>query len=141
MNVAALSVEALSAFFRASPFMVELGIEPVECGEGRVVTRMSIAERHLQHTGQVHAGVSGAMADHTMGAAAQTLVPAGHWAITAEFKTSLLRAGRGQSLECIGTVIKPGRQLMFTEAEVFAIDGDARVMVAKASATMAIVKA
>ena len=40
-----------------------------------------------------------------------------------------------------GVVIKPGRQVSFTEAEVFAIDGDARTLVARASATMAVVKA
>jgi acyl-coenzyme A thioesterase PaaI-like protein len=76
-----------------------------------------------------------------MGAAAQTMAGEGHWVLTAEFKVSLLRAGRGQRLECIGIVIKPGRQVMFTEAEVFAIDGDTSTLVAKASATMAVVKA
>lgn len=135
-----LTLDALQVFFRSAPFMVELGIEPVECGEGRVVTRMVIAERHLQHTGQVHAGVAGSMADHTMGAAAQTMAADGQWAITAEFKTSLLRAARGERLECVGVVIRPGRQVMFTEGEVYAVDGDARRLVAKASATMAMVQ-
>jgi uncharacterized protein (TIGR00369 family) len=131
----------LRAFFASAPFMADLGIAPIEAGEGRVVTSITLAPRHLQHTGVVHAGVIGAIADHTMGAAAQTMAPGGHWVLTAEFKTSLLRAGRGQRLECVGVVIKPGRQVSFTEAEVFAIDGDARTLVAKASATMAVVKA
>lgn len=121
--------------------MRELGIAPVQCAEGRIVTRMPIATRHLQHTGQVHAGVTASIADHTMGAAAQTLAPDGQLVLTAEFKTSLLRAGTGDALECVGTVIKPGRQLMFTEAEVWALNGDERKLVAKASATMAVVKA
>ena len=134
-------LDAARAFFRSAPFMADLGVEPVACGEGRLVTRMPIATRHLQHTGQVHAGVSAAIADHTMGAAAQTMAPAGHWILTAEFKTSLLRAGVGEALECVATVIKPGRSLMFTEAEVFALQGAERRLVAKASATMAVVKA
>jgi uncharacterized protein (TIGR00369 family) len=134
-------IEALRAFFRSAPFMVDLGIEPVSCSAGQLVTRMAIANKHLQHTGQVHAGVSAAMADHSMGAAAQTMAPAGHWILTAEFKTSLLRAGTGDALECVATVIKPGRQVMFTEAEVYALSGDERKLVAKASATMAVVKA
>jgi len=136
-----VNLEQLRAFFASAPFMADLGIEPFDCGEGRVATRLVLAPRHLQHTGVVHAGVMGAIADHTMGAAAQTMAAAGHWVLTAEFKTSLLRAGRGQRLECIGTVIKPGRQVMFTEAEVHAIDGAQRTVVAKASATMAVVKA
>jgi uncharacterized protein (TIGR00369 family) len=134
-------LETLRAFFASAPFMVDLGIEPFECNEGRVATRAALSRRHLQHTGVVHAGVIGAMADHTMGAAAQTLATEGHWVLTAEFKTSLLRAARGQRLECVGVVIKPGRQVSFTEAEVFAIEGDVRTLVAKASATMAVVKA
>jgi uncharacterized protein (TIGR00369 family) len=135
-------LDTLRAFFAGAPFMADLGIEPIEASEGRIVTRLALASRHFQHTGVVHAGVIGAMADHTMGASAQTMAPVGHWALTAEFKVSLLRAGRGQALECTGFVIKPGRQVMFTEAEVFAIDeAGARSLVAKASATMAVVKA
>ena len=130
----------LRTFFASAPFMADLGIEPTACESGRVTTHLTLATRHLQHTGVVHAGVVGAMADHTMGAAAQTMAPDGHWVLTAEFKTSLLRAGRGQRLECVGVVIKPGRQVSFTEAEVFAVDGEQRTLVAKASATMAVVK-
>ena len=131
----------LRDFFASAPFMVDLGIEPVQAEPGRVTTGLALAQRHRQHTGVVHAGVIGAIADHTMGAAAQTLAADGHWVLTAEFKVSLLRAGRGQRLECVGTVVKPGRQVSFTEAEVFAFDGDVRTLVAKASATMAVTKA
>lgn len=134
-------LETLRRFFASAPFMADLGIEPFEAGEGRVATRLALSMRHLQHTGVVHAGVIGAMADHTMGASAQTMAAKGHWVLTAEFKVSLLRAGRGQRLECVGVVVKPGRSVSFTEAEVFAIDGEQRTLVAKASATMAVAKA
>ena len=131
----------LRRFFASAPFMADLGIDPVEAAEGRVGTRLVLAPRHLQHTGVVHAGVIGAMADHTMGAAAQTMAPEGHWILTAEYKVNLLRAGRGERLECVATVIKPGRQVSFTAAEVFAVDGTERRLVATASATMAVTKA
>jgi uncharacterized protein (TIGR00369 family) len=134
-------LETLRAFFAGAPFMADLGIEPFEAGEGRVATRLALQSRHLQHTGVVHAGVVGAMADHTMGAAAQTMAPDGHWILTAEYKVSLLRAGRGERLECVATVIKPGRQVSFTAAEVFAVEGAERRLVATASATMAVTKA
>jgi uncharacterized protein (TIGR00369 family) len=135
------TLDDLTRFFASAPFMVDLGVAPFEAGEGRVATRIELAPRHLQHTGVVHAGVIGAMADHTMGAAAQTMAPAGHWVLTAEFKVSLLRAGRGQRIECVATVVKSGRQLSFTEAQVFAVDGATRTLVATASATMAVVRA
>lgn len=130
---------AVRDFFALSPFMNDLGVEPVDVGEGRVSTRLLLQPRHLQHTGQAHAGVTTAMADHTMGAAAQTLAAEGTWALTAELKSSLLRAGRGSELLCEARVIKPGRTLSFTEAEVWAVDGERRTLIAKLSATMAMV--
>ena len=126
----------LRAFFAGAPFMADLGIEPFAGKAGCVCTRMAVQPRHLQHSGVVHAGVLGALADHTMGAAAQTMTE--RLILTAEFKLSLLRGARGQQLECRGVVLKPGRQLMFTEAEVVVVDGDGRTLVAKASATMAL---
>ncbi len=130
----------LRRFFSSSPFMVDLGVEPVVAAEGRIETQLVLAERHLQHTGQVHAGVMASLADHTMGAAAQTMAPADHWILTAELKTSLLRAGKGLRLRCDGHVLKAGRRLSFTEAEVWAEAADgSRALVMKASATMAVV--
>jgi uncharacterized protein (TIGR00369 family) len=135
-----MDLAALRAFFAASPFMRDLGIEPVQAGPGRVHANMAVATRLLQHTGQVHAGVMATLADHSMGSAAQTLAPEGHWAITAELKTSQLRPGRGVRLVCEAWVVKPGRRLSFTEAEVWAESDDgARTLVMKASATMALV--
>ena len=134
-----MELAELRAFFGRSPFMVDLGVEPVAVGEGTVSTELTIATRHLQHTGQVHAGVMASMADHSMGSAAQTLAPAGFWAITAELKTSQLRPGKGERLLCKAVVIKAGRTLSFTEAEVFAESQGQRTLVMKASATMALV--
>jgi uncharacterized protein (TIGR00369 family) len=95
----------------------------------------------MQHTGQVHAGVMATLADHTMGAAAQSMAAVGHLAITAELKTSMLRPGKGERLVCEGRVIKPGRNISFTEAEVYAESAGQRTLVMKASATMAMVAA
>lgn len=134
-----MDLEALRGFFRRSPFMVDLGVEPTSVSDGQVSSQLLLAPRHLQHTGQAHAGVMAAMADHTMGSAAQTLAPHGFWAITAELKTSQLRPGKGERLVCVGRVIKAGRALSFTEAEVFAEALGQRTLVMKASATMAMV--
>jgi uncharacterized protein (TIGR00369 family) len=135
-----MDLAALRAFFAASPFMRDLGIEPVRAEPGRVHASLAVTERLYQHTGQVHAGVMATLADHSMGSAAQTLAPEGHWAITAELKTSQLRPGSGARLVCEAWVVKPGRRLSFTEAEVWAeADDGARTLVMKASATMALV--
>jgi uncharacterized protein (TIGR00369 family) len=109
-------LESLRHFLSLSPFMVDLGVEATAVAEGRVSTVLTLAPRHLQHTGQAHAGVSSTLADHTMGSAAQTLAPEGWWVVTAELKVSLLRPAKGRRLVCDAVVIKPGRMLMFTEA-------------------------
>jgi uncharacterized protein (TIGR00369 family) len=132
-----IDLDTLRGFFASSPFMVDLGVEPTAVSSGRVTTQLVIQRKHQQHTGVVHAGVMASLADHTMGAAAQTMAPAGHWVLTAELKTSLLRGTSGERLVCEAQVLKPGRMLSFTEAEVWAEKDGERTLVMKASATMA----
>ena len=136
MNV---DLDTLRGFFAMSPFMVDLGVEPVAVAPGQVSTQLTIQTKHCQHTGVVHAGAMAAMADHSMGAAAQTMAADGFWVLTAELKTSMLRGAKGERLVCEARVIKPGHALSFTEAEVFAEIGGQRTLVMKASATMALV--
>ncbi len=138
MNV---DLDTLRGFFAMSPFMVDLGVEPVAVVPGQLSTLLTIQPKHCQHTGVVHAGVLAAMADHSMGAAAQTMAADGFWVLTAELKTSMLRGANGERLVCEARVIKPGRALSFTEAEVFTETAGQRTLVMKASATMALVAA
>jgi uncharacterized protein (TIGR00369 family) len=134
-----VDLDALRAFFAGAPFMADLGIVPVGVHEGFVASELVLAPRHFQHTGQVHAGVMVTMADHSMGAAAQTLAADGFVIITAELSTRLLRAAAGERLHCEARVVKPGRQISFTEADVWCLRGEQRVHVVRASATMALV--
>lgn len=124
--------------FAAAPFIADLGIEPVAVAPGECESTLVLQPRHLQHTGQVHAGVVTTLADHTAGAAAQTLVRGEGFVVTAELKLSLLRPARGERLICRASVLKSGRQLMFTEAEVHCLRHGESHLVAKLSATMAV---
>lgn len=135
-----IDLDAVRGFFARAPFMVDLGVVPTAVSEGRCETELVLQQRHLQHTGQAHAGVVTALADHTAGAAAQSVVKGGGVAITAELKTSLLRPAIGSRLVCVGTVLKSGRALIFAEADVFAVLGEQRTLVAKLSATLAVVQ-
>ena len=135
-----IDLDAVRGFFARAPFMVDLGVVPTAVSEGRCETELVLQQRHLQHTGQAHAGVVTAMADHTAGAAAQSVVKGGGVAITAELKTSLLRPAVGGKLVCVGTVLKSGRTLIFAESDVFAVLGEQRTLVAKLSATLAVVQ-
>lgn len=135
-----VTLQQLKAFFGRSPFMADLGVEPVAVEPGRVTTVLTILPRFLQHSGVVHAGVMATLADHTMGSSAHTLAPEGSVILTAELKTSLLRAAFGERLVCEGWTLKPGRTLSFTEAEVYAESNGQRTLVMKASATMAVTR-
>lgn len=141
-----MDLDQLREFFALSPFMTDLGAEPMAVEPGRVRSQLALAARHRQHSGHAHAGVQITLADHSMGSAAQTLAPEGHWVLTADLKTSLLRPADGDRLVCEAWVLKPGRTLCFTEAEVWAERDQARgqppqrTLVMKASATMAVVR-
>lgn len=130
-------INELKRIFGAAPFISDLGIEPLSVTAGECVTVLNIQPRHLQQDGFVHAGVQATMADHTAGAAAATLVRAGHIVLTTEFKIHLLRPAKGEKLECIARVLKPGRLLTIVESEVYCDSEQKRTLVSKAMATMA----
>jgi uncharacterized protein (TIGR00369 family) len=127
---------AVAALFSQPGFIVDLGVEFVDCGPGWCATRLALLPRHFQHTGVVHAGVLATMADHSAGGAALTLLPPDQVPVTVEFKIHLLRPARGTHLECRGDVLKPGGRFLITEATVFAIDGGTSIPVAKLIGTM-----
>jgi len=128
------------AMFPQAPFVAHLGMRLLTLTPGHCETELPLRPHLLQHTGVAHAGVITTLADHSAGIAAQAaLRSATGVVLTAELKLSLLRPAAGQALHCVAQVIKPGRQLMFTEAEVHAIDGGTRTLVARLSATMAVV--
>ena len=89
----------------------------------------------------MHAGGQATVADHSAGAAAATLARPGHRVLTAELSIHLLRPARGERLECVATVLKPGRTLTVVEAELYCMAGAERALVAKAIATIASVPA
>jgi uncharacterized protein (TIGR00369 family) len=76
-----------------------------------------------QQHGFVHGGVVGTIADSAAGYAAMTVVPASASVLTVEYKMNLLAPGDGEKLVARGQVVRPGRTLIVTKAEVFAVKG------------------
>ena len=120
-------------------FTAYCGLEPVSLEPGRFVTRVTIRDGHLQQDGFVHAGVIATMADHTAGYASFSLVPPDRRILTVEYKINFLVPASGDYLECRSRVIKPGKTLLVTESEVYAVRSDKESLVAKAMLTMAAV--
>ncbi|CAD5372784.1 PaaI family thioesterase [Rubrivivax sp. A210] len=74
-----------------------------------------------QQHGFVHGGVVGMIADSAAGYAAMTLVPASASVLTVEYKMNLVAPADGEKLIARGEVLRPGRTLIVTRAEVFAV--------------------
>jgi uncharacterized protein (TIGR00369 family) len=92
------------------------------------VVEHGLTEIHLPHWqgveqqhGFVHGGVVGMIADSAAGYAAMTMVPASCSVLTVEFKLNLMAPADGEKLVARGQVVRPGRTLIITNAEVFAI--------------------
>jgi uncharacterized protein (TIGR00369 family) len=85
-------------------------------------------EIHLPHWGGVeqqhgfvHGAVVGMIADSAAGYAAMTVVPANASVLTVEYKMNLVAPADGEKLIARGQVVRPGRTLIVTQGEVFAV--------------------
>lgn len=97
-------------------------------GAELAVVEPGYTEIHLPHRpeitqqhGYIHGGVVGMIADSAAGYAANTLTPHDTSVLTVEYKLNLIAPADGQRLVARGEVIKPGRTLLITRAEVYAI--------------------
>jgi uncharacterized protein (TIGR00369 family) len=125
--------------FQEAQFIMHLGIELTSCGKGWCESAMTVLPSWRQQHGYVHGGALTTIADHTCGGAAATTVPEGYDVITVENKVSFLRPASGSEVFCRAEVLRTGRTLVFVEAEVM-VEGEAgRVIVAKASSTLAVI--
>jgi len=89
------------------------GVEP-----GVVEIELPFREDLCQQHGFFHAGVTSTIADSAGGYAGFSLFPAEASILTVEFKINLLAPADGDLLRAVGRVVKPGRTLTVTEAEV-----------------------
>lgn len=88
---------------------------------GRVEIRLPHWSGVEQQHGFVHGGVVGMIADSAAGYAAMSVVPASASVLTVEYKMNLVAPADGEHLIARGKVVRPGRTLIVTQAEVFAV--------------------
>jgi len=110
--------ELVTEIFERAAFIRNLGIVLTCCEAGICDSELHMQTPLQQQHGFLHAAVITAMADHTAGAAGATLVQSGQDVITVEFKVSFLRPAVGPLFECHGRVLRAGKDLIFTEADV-----------------------
>ena len=126
----------IRASFSRQKAMALIGAALARVEPGYVEIALPFRDDLTQQKGYVHGGIVGMIADSACGYAAYTLMPATSSLVTVEYKINLLSPAVGESLLARGEVIKPGRTLSVTRAEVYARQGGKTVQVAAMQQTL-----
>jgi len=133
--------DAVAQSFAKQPVMNLIGARLGVIEPGIVEIVLPFRQDLTQQNGYLHAGVVTTIADSACGYAAFSLMPAGSAVLSVEFKVNLLRPALGESFVARAEVIKAGRTLSVTRADVFAVREDAeRELVATMQGTMICVR-
>ena len=125
---------------KGNHFMNFIGFKSEQIEPGMVSGNLTILEHHKQQIGYLHGGVTATLADLVGGFAAFTLVEPNQAVVTAEMKVSYLNPGLGDTVFAKGYVIKAGSKLIFTECEIWVLNGELKTLVAKGYATYAVIQ-
>ena len=106
--------------------MVQLGVRLLDVGSGTVTLALPYSDRVTQQQGGFHGGAMGALADIAGGYAALTVAPEGMEVTTVEYKINFLAAFQGGELQATGRVVKGGKRITVTTAEVVHVAADGK---------------
>lgn len=110
--------------FARQGMMTTLGVELLRLAPGEAELRLPHSERVNQQQGGFHGGAIGALADVAGGYAAMTMAPEGDEVTTVEYKINFLAAFVGGELRARGRVLRAGKRLIVTTAEVVHLAAD-----------------
>ena len=116
--------QRVQASFDRQGMMRHLGARLLQAEPGLCVVALPYSDRVTQQQGGFHGGAMGALADIAGGYAALTVVPEGMEVSTVEYKVNFLAAFQGGELRATGRVVKAGRRIIVTSAEVLHLAAD-----------------
>ena len=119
--------QRIEASFLRQGLMQHLGAQLVRVEPGLCEVALPYSERVNQQQGGFHGGAMGALADIAGGYAGLTVAPAGMEVTTVEYKINFLAAFQGGELRATGRVLKGGKRIIVTMAEVRHIAADGKV--------------
>lgn len=120
-------VSKLEDISRLAQFNDWLGLEIVAASEGYAELAIDWKPEMGQYSGFLHAGIQGALIDTACGFAAATLTGR---VLASQFTVRCLRPAVGERFRVVARVLKPGKQQIFTTAELFAAQGGEEKLVA-----------
>lgn len=112
----------IQASFDRQGMMLHLGARLVRAEPGLCEVALPYSDKVTQQQGGFHGGAMGALADIAGGYAGLTMAPEGMEVTSVEFKINFMAAFKGGELRATGHVVKAGRRLIITTAEVTHID-------------------
>lgn len=118
--------QRIQASLERQGMMRHLGARLLRVESGVVEIALPYSEKVTQQQGGFHGGAMGALADITAGYAGLTVAPADMEVTTAEYKINFLAAFQGGELHATGEVVRAGKRLIVTRAEVLHVADDGR---------------
>ena len=116
--------------------MRTLGAKIERVAPGEVDVSVPYSPHHAQQNGFLHAGVLASVADSACGYAAFSMAPPDHDVLAVEFKINLLRPATAPRFVARARVLRAGRTLIVTTAEVFAEVAGQETLVAALMSTV-----
>lgn len=129
-------VEEIKESFAKQLVMSLIGAALTRVEPGIVEISLPYRRDLTQQHGYVHAGIITAIADSACGYAAYTLMPPDSDVLAVEFKVNLVRPAKGETFVARAEVMKSGRTLTVVRADVHALTGNERELVAMMQGTM-----
>ena len=122
---AALFARVEASFVRQG-MMRHLGARLLRVEPGLCEIALPYSERVTQQQGGFHGGAMGALADIAGGYAALTVAAEGAEVTTVEYKINFLSSFNSGELRATGSVVKAGKRVIVTTAEVVHVAADGR---------------
>lgn len=122
--------------FARQGLMTTLGATVVSVGPGTVEIRVPVTAAASQQQGYAHGAVAFAIGDSAAGYAAVTVLAPGDDVVTSDMTIHYLAPGTGEALVARGQVVKPGRRMLVTQADVYAVTEGAERHIARLTGTM-----
>ena len=118
--------DRVAASLARQGMMRHLGVRLDRVAPGEVTLVLPYSDRVTQQQDGFHGGAMGALADIAGGYAGLTVAPEGMEVTTVEYKINFLAAFQGGELHAIGRVVRAGKRLIITTAELVHVAPDGK---------------
>jgi len=128
--------DKVKASFARQEVMKTIGADLLKIEPGKVQIGFQYDKALTQQHGFIHAGIIATILDSACGYAAFSMMPKKAAVLSIEFKVNLLSPAKGERFIAMAHVVKSGRTISVTEAELIAINKDSKKRIATMTGTM-----